>query len=56
MRQMVDSFVPPGGVVIDPFAGSGSTLLGASASGRHWIGIEMDDGHYQTASLRLEAK
>lgn len=34
--------VPPGGLVVDPFMGSGSTALSAQRTGRHWIGYEID--------------
>jgi len=34
--------VPPGGIVVDPFLGSGSTALAAARTGRHWIGFEID--------------
>src|SRR6202000_883177 len=38
---LISYSVPPGGVVIDPFLGSGSTALAARMLGRHWIGREM---------------
>lgn len=33
---------PPGGIVVDPFMGSGSTALAARMTERHWIGFELD--------------
>jgi len=39
--------------VLDPFCGSGSTLAAARQLRRDWIGIELDNGHYRTASRRL---
>jgi site-specific DNA-methyltransferase (adenine-specific) len=41
-------------VVLDPFAGSGSTLAAARAIGRAWLGIEMDERHAMTAQRRLD--
>ena len=46
---------PPGGVVIDPFAGSGSAGIAARAAGRRAILIEADEQHCQQAARWLAA-
>lgn len=44
---------PPGGTVLDPFFGAGTTGLVADRHGRHCIGIELNPGYVQIAERRL---
>lgn len=44
---------PPGGVVLDPFAGSGTTGVAALIEGRRFIGIEVGDELVDVAAGRL---
>ena len=45
----------PGDVVLDPFFGSGTTGAVAKKLGRHFIGIERDEGYIQIARARIAA-
>ena len=47
--------VPPGGTVLDPFMGSGSTGVACRAMGRRFIGIEMDAHYFGVANERVAA-
>lgn len=53
MEKLV-SVVPPGAVILDPFAGSGTTLVAAKKMGRNFIGGEMIEENIQIAQNRLE--
>lgn len=50
---LVDRFSRPGDVVLDPFAGSGTTLVAAQAAGRRAIGIEIEEKYCEIAVQRL---
>jgi site-specific DNA-methyltransferase (adenine-specific) len=54
MRDLVKICVP-GGVVLDPFAGSGTTGVAALAEDRRFIGCELTPAYHETATKRLEA-
>ena len=45
----------PGDIVLDPFAGSGTTLAVAKKLGRQWIGCELSEEYVRAATERLEA-
>jgi DNA modification methylase len=42
LKPLIETFTKPGQVVLDPFAGSGSTLVAASLAGREYLGIELE--------------
>jgi hypothetical protein len=55
MRYLCRLVTPPGGTVLDPFMGSGSTLKAAELEGFSAIGIELDPAYIEIAKRRIAA-
>jgi site-specific DNA-methyltransferase (adenine-specific) len=53
LQPLIEAFCPPGGLVLDPFAGSGSTGEAALRCGRRFVGIELDPTYHAAAVERL---
>ena len=54
MRYLVRLVTPPNGIVLDPFAGSGSTLVAATLEGFSSIGIEITEEYIPIIKARIE--
>jgi len=55
MEYFCKLLCPPGGVILDPFGGSGSTALGALMAGMNYVLIEQDPDSAETARNRIYA-
>lgn len=54
MRWLIRLVTPEGALVLDPFAGSGTTGCAAALEGREFVGIERDEGYLPMARRRVE--
>jgi site-specific DNA-methyltransferase (adenine-specific)/modification methylase len=55
LRRLIEWGSQPGGVVLDPFMGVGSTGVAAGELGRQFLGIEIDPAYFAAASRRIDA-
>ena len=55
MRYLCRLVTPPGGLIVDPFAGSGSTGKAAILEGFQFVGFELDPQYTAIANARVEA-
>lgn len=53
LKPLIEAFAPRGGIVVDAFAGSGSTGVAARDCGRKFILIEQDAAYFRAAQARL---
>lgn len=53
MRWLCRLVTPPGGLVLDPFAGSGSTALACIAEGFRFLGVEKEPAYHAIAQRRI---
>jgi DNA modification methylase len=54
VSHVIEQWVIPDGVAIDPFMGSGTTGVACVKTGRKFIGIELDRGYFDIAVKRIE--
>lgn len=54
MRYLCRLVTPPGGTVLDPFMGSGTTGIAAKAEGFSFVGIERESAYFEIAKARIE--
>jgi site-specific DNA-methyltransferase (adenine-specific) len=53
MRYLCLLVTPPGGIVLDPFMGSGTTGCGAVQEGFRFIGFDLEAEHVEIAKARI---
>ena len=54
IRQLIVNSSQLGGVVLDPFMGSGTTAVASIMEGRHYIGFEINEAYHRTALDRIK--
>lgn len=55
MTYLCRMITPKNGIVLDPFAGSGSTLIAAKQEKFQYVGIEIDEQYHKIAEARVKA-
>lgn len=55
LRRLLHIYSNPGALVLDPFAGSGSTGVACVETGRRFLGSELDPGYFETAQKRISS-
>jgi len=56
LRWLIKTYSNEGELVLDTFAGSGSTIIAAIDEKRDWIGIELSDKYYEICEKRVKAR
>lgn len=54
MTYLCRLITPPGGIVLDPFMGSGSTGISACLEGFRFVGMELDEDYFKIAEARID--
>jgi site-specific DNA-methyltransferase (adenine-specific) len=54
LRKLIKGYSNPGDLILDPFAGSGSTLISAFHEGRRSVGFEIEYQYFKEARQRIE--
>ena len=55
MQALIELTTTPGQIVLDPFCGSGSTLVAAKQLDREYIGMDSNEEYVDIANQRLES-
>jgi len=54
LTNIVENYTKEGGIIFDPFMGSGTTGVACAELGRKFIGIEIDEDYFEIAKKRIE--
>lgn len=55
MAYLCRLITPPGGTILDPFTGSGSTGIAALLEGFNFVGMELDEDYFKIAEARINS-